>query len=36
MNKNNKSNFSKILVPLDGSRYAEKALLRAIEMVKSF
>jgi nucleotide-binding universal stress UspA family protein len=36
MIKNNKSNFSKILVPLDGSKYSDKALLRASEIVKTF
>ena len=33
---NRKSNFSKILVPLDGSKYSEKALQRAIEIGNSF
>ena len=33
---NKKSNFSKILVPLDGSKYSEKALQRAIEIGSSF
>ena len=36
MIKNNKSNFSKILVPLDGSKYSDKALLSASEIVKTF
>jgi len=36
MNKTKKSSFSKILVPLDGSKYSEKALLRAIELVNAF
>lgn len=31
-----KSNFSKILVPLDGSKYSEKALLRASEIAGVF
>lgn len=31
-----KSNFSKILVPLDGSKYSEKALRHAIEIVDVF
>jgi nucleotide-binding universal stress UspA family protein len=31
-----KSNFSKILVPLDGSKYSEKALQHAIEIVDAF
>ena len=32
----NTNNFKKILVPLDGSKYSEKALERACEFVKSF
>jgi nucleotide-binding universal stress UspA family protein len=36
MTTNKKSSFSKILVPLDGSKYSEKALLRAIELVTAF
>ncbi len=36
MTTNKKSSFSKILVPLDGSKYSEKALLRAIELVNAF
>ena len=35
MNTNNNS-FKKILVPLDGSKYSEKALQRACEIVKAF
>ena len=30
------SNFKKILVPLDGSKYSEKALQRACEIVNAF
>ncbi|MFB5624279.1 MAG: universal stress protein, partial [Nitrosopumilus sp.] len=30
------SNYKKILVPLDGSAYSEKALKRACEFVKIF
>jgi len=36
MTTHKKSSFSKILVPLDGSKYSEKALLRAIELVSAF
>ncbi|MCH9657959.1 universal stress protein [archaeon] len=32
----NNHSFRKILVPLDGSKFSEKALHRACEMVKSF
>ena len=32
----NENNFKKILVPLDGSKYSDKALLRASEIVKTF
>jgi len=35
MNTNN-NNFKKILVPLDGSKYSEKALQRACEIVDVF
>ncbi len=31
-----KNNFQKILVPLDGSKYSEKALDRACELVEAF
>ena len=31
-----KSLYMKILVPLDGSKYAEKALLHACDMVKNY
>lgn len=36
MSNSKKSNFSKILVPLDGSKYSEKALLRASELADVF
>ncbi|KAF6244619.1 universal stress protein [Nitrosopumilus sp. b2] len=32
----NTTNFKKILVPLDGSKYSEKALQRACELVDAF
>ncbi len=32
----NKNNFKTILVPLDGSKYSEKALLRACEIANAF
>ena len=32
----NENNFKKILVPLDGSKYSEKALGRACELVNAF
>ncbi len=32
----NANNFKKILVPIDGSKYSEKALGRACELVKMF
>ena len=32
----NANNFEKILVPIDGSKYSEKALERACELVKVF
>ena len=36
MSTNKNSSFKKILVPLDGSRYSEKALQRACEIVNAF
>ncbi len=36
MSKNNNHNFKRILVPLDGSKYSEKALQRACEIVNVF
>lgn len=36
MNTNRNSGFKKILVPHDGSKYSEKALLRACEFVNAF
>lgn len=34
--KTNENNFKKILVPLDGSKYSEKALQRAYELTIGF
>ncbi len=36
MNTNSNCSFKKILVPLDGSKYSEKALQRACEVVNAF
>ena len=36
MNTDTNSSFKKILVPLDGSKYSEKALQRACEFVNAF
>ena len=36
MNTNSNCSFKKILVPLDGSKYSEKALQRAYEVVNAF
>ena len=36
MNANSYSSFKKILVPVDGSKYSEKALQRACEIVNAF
>ncbi|MFQ5476388.1 MAG: universal stress protein [Nitrosopumilus sp.] len=36
MNTNKNSSFKKILVPLDGSKYSDKALQRACEIVNAF
>ncbi len=36
MNTNSNCSFKKILVPLDGSKYSDKALQRACEVVNAF
>ena len=36
MNTNGNSGFKRILVPLDGSKYSEKALQRACEIINVF
>jgi nucleotide-binding universal stress UspA family protein len=36
MNTNSNYSFKKILVPIDGSKYSEKALQRACEIVNVF
>jgi nucleotide-binding universal stress UspA family protein len=36
MNTNSNCSFKKILVPLDGSKYSEKALQRACEVANAF
>ena len=36
MNTNSNNSFKKILVPIDGSKYSEKALQRACEIVNAF
>ena len=36
MNTNRNSSFKRILVPLDGSKYSEKALQRACEIINVF
>ena len=36
MNTNSNYSFKKILVPIDGSKYSEKALQRACEIVNAF
>ena len=36
MNTNSNNSFKKILVPIDGSKYSEKALQRTCEIVNAF